>query len=77
MSDDSFTGRGLDLLNAVKAADRWISRAEIAHATGKNRLSPHDINLLERMVNRGLIEVRERTSNTPVGTAFEYRFRSE
>jgi predicted transcriptional regulator len=73
MSADALTDRARELLDALKAADDWTSRAELARATRKNRLSPHDIDLLERMEKDGLIESRQRKSKTPIGTAFDYR----
>jgi hypothetical protein len=78
MSDDiDITGRAQELLNVLISAGpgRWVSRAELAKSTGKNRLSPHDILLLNRLVEAGRIERQERKSNTPVGTAYEYRLR--
>lgn len=70
------TGRGQQLLDAIRAKGDWISRAELGRASGKRRLSPHDLVLLDRMVNAGLLEKRERASNTPIGTAFEYRVKA-
>lgn len=70
---DEITARARELLAALQAGGGWMSRAELARATGKSRLSPHDIDLLDRLVNAGQIDKQERPSNTPVGTAFEYR----
>ncbi|MCC7130446.1 MAG: hypothetical protein IT297_08630 [Anaerolineae bacterium] len=51
----------------------WMSRIEIAKAHGKRKLQAHDVELLRRLEAAGLVETRTRRSNTPVGTAFEYR----
>lgn len=68
------TARARELLDALtKAPGEWVSRAQLARATGKNRLSPHDLALLERMAQGGLIEIRQRDSNTPIKIAFDYR----
>ena len=68
------TVRALELLDALKAhRGVWMTRAELARATNKNRLSPHDVDLLDRLVDAGLIEKRRRDSNTPVGIAYDYR----
>jgi len=72
-ADERLTERGRELLDALKAANDWTNRAALARATGKNRLSPHDIMLLERMETDGFIEIRQRESNAPSGTAFDYR----
>lgn len=69
------TIRGRELLEVIRSNGDWISRAQLAHATGKSRLSPHDAALLDRMVAAGLIEVRERFSNTPIGKAYEYKIK--
>lgn len=70
---DTITGRGRQLLDALKEKGDWMSRAELARATDKNRLSPHDLTLLERLIVAGMVERRQRGSNTPIGIAFEYR----
>lgn len=67
------TKRGEILLTALRNNGGWMSRAQLAKATGKNQLSPHDWQLLERLIDAGAIEKRERESNTPVGVAYEYR----
>lgn len=68
------TDRARELLAALKAQDgAWVTRSELARATGKNRLSPHDVDLLERLIEAGLIEKLQRKSNTPVGIAYDYR----
>lgn len=71
------TGRALVLLKALRSNGDWMGRAAIALATGKNRLSPHDIDLLQRLIDAGYVEVQERPSNAPVGVAFEYRATSK
>ena len=76
-TDERLTERGRELLTALKAANGWTSRADLARATGKNRLSPHDFMLLERMEKDGLIEIRQRDSRAPAGVAFDYRAKGE
>lgn len=67
------TGRGQQLLDALRTHGGWARRADLAQRTGKNRLSPHDIELLSRLVTAGRVEVRERPSYGPMGIAYEYR----
>lgn len=66
-------GRGAALVNALSKNGGWMTRAELAAATGKNQLSPNDINWLERLSRDGVIEVDQRTIPGPVG--FEYIYR--
>lgn len=73
LMDEQITTRARELLAALQTSGQWTARADIARATGKNRLSPHDVELLRRLVNVGLIEMRRRESKTPVGEAYDYR----
>jgi DNA-binding IclR family transcriptional regulator len=72
-TEDSLTGRALEMLDALRQSGEWMSRAQIAHASGKKALIPYDKELLERMVEGGFLEKRQRASNTPVGIAYEYK----
>lgn len=67
----SLTDRASELLAAIKKHGDWISRAEIAEATGKRRLSPHDRNLLEDLEASGLIEQDEQPAG--ISTKFVYK----
>ncbi len=67
------TERGLQLLKALRKRGDWMSRADLALATGKHRLSPHDLELLNRMIAAGLVERRQRAISTPIAFAFDYR----
>lgn len=70
---EQITDRARELLAALRAGGVWMSRADLARATGKNRLSPHDVDLLDRLAAADLAEKRKRKSNTPVGIAYDYR----
>jgi len=62
------------LLDAVKAARGvWLSRQDIAHTMGKNRLNPGDTAMLEMLTAQGLIEAQERPTSAPSGYRWEYR----
>jgi len=67
------TQRGAQLLAAIRAHGDWIGRAELARATGKNQLSPHDWALLDRLHAAGLIEVRETMMERTKRAMYEYR----
>lgn len=73
MEKQTVTGRGAQLLAAIREHGDWIGRAELARATGKNQLSPHDWSLLDRMSAAGLIEVRETVMERTKRMMYEYR----
>lgn len=78
IAQNPITERALVLLAALQAANgAWVSRAELARATGKRRLSPHDVLLLERLAESGKVEIRQRENHTPVGIAYDYRATDE
>ena len=76
MPDQPLTAHAQKMLGIITARADWTSRAMIARALGKRRLTPYDVQLLEDMTARNLIETRQRESNTPIGTAYEYKVKS-
>lgn len=68
---DDLTGRAKELLIAIREHGDWISRAELAQATGKVRLSPHDRNLLEDLTASGFIRQDEKPAG--ISTKFVYK----
>lgn len=74
---EQIVGRGVELLNALRGKPgAWLTRAELAEATGKRALSPNDRNWLERLERAGLIEVQERRKPESVRGA-EYIYRAK
>lgn len=67
----NLTERANELLSAIRSHGDWITRAELAAATGKARLSPHDRNLLDELVSNGLIEQDELPAG--ISTKFVYK----
>jgi hypothetical protein len=51
----------------------WTTRDYLAKALGKNRLTPHDIGLLDRLTAIGLVETK--TRDRPGRIGFEYIYR--
>lgn len=51
----------------------WITRDEIARKLHKNRLTPHDISLLERLAANSFIEIKKRDRSGRIGFEFIYR----
>lgn len=66
------TERAHELLEAIRNAGNWIDRTELAQATNKASLSPHDRILLDTMVNEGLIIVDEQ----PAGISKKYVYKA-
>ena len=55
----------------------WFTRRDIARALGKRQLSPYHLTLLEKLKNKGLIEVSHRPNETPIGYEWLYRVSSK
>lgn len=66
-------GRRAILLNALRGKGDWMTRDELATATGKKTLSPNDRNHLDDMEREGEIEVRQRSIKSPLGYELQYR----
>lgn len=49
----------------------WLTRAKVAKALGKRRLTPYDINCLKMLVERGIIEEGTQETTAP-GSDFAY-----
>jgi predicted transcriptional regulator len=63
------------LLNVLRGANDWMSRSKIADELERpNRLNPHDVKMLERLVDDGLVEKSKRVlSGATVQTEYIYR----
>ena len=69
------TPHQIKLVEALyNAGDTWLTRAQIARAVGKRRLTPYDINILAMLAHRGLIEMATRPTSAP-GSDFAYIYR--
>ena len=55
----------------------WTTRSEIAERLKKNRLTPHDISLLDRLTAEGLVEIKKRDYPGRIGFEFIYRMKSD
>ncbi len=60
------------ILEELQTAQSELTRSELAKRLGRNALYPHDINLLEGLVARGLVNKREETRGA-VATVNHYR----
>lgn len=62
------------ILQAIRMSNgEWVSRKDIADVMGRgNALLPHDIDTLNDLVERGVIEVTRRPRGL-LGFRFEYR----
>ena len=55
----------------------WTTRDEIATKLHKNRLTPHDISLLERLAANGFVEIKKRDRPGRIGFEFIYRLQAD
>lgn len=55
----------------------WSTRDEIANKLHKNRLTPHDISLLERLAANDFIEIKKRDRPGRIGFEFIYRLQAD
>lgn len=61
MSTIILTERGAALYTALLVQHDWMTSEQLAKATFKNVLSPHDRDLLNRMVENQYVEMKEVT----------------
>ena len=66
------------ILEALRGNNDWMTRANISDAIKRpNRLNPHDVKMLEALVEAGLVEKSKRVlSGATVQTEFIYRSKS-
>lgn len=73
MDKPGLTERAYELLTALRMVGGWLSRSQLAKiAGGKKTLSPHDVNLLQRLIDEGFVEIRQRPSRVPGRIAYDY-----
>ena len=72
------TDQAVKLLEVLQEKpEQWLKRKEIALALGKRRLTPYDIELLQRLCDVGMAEIGKRPNPTPIGYEYAYRARSK
>ncbi|MAS38219.1 MAG: hypothetical protein CL610_29755 [Anaerolineaceae bacterium] len=72
------TDQALKILDVLQdKPGEWMKRKEIALALGKRRLTPYDIELLQRLCDEKLAEIGKRPNPTPIGFEYAYRAMSE
>lgn len=69
---EKITKRAQRLVDALRRHAAWMDRGDLAQAIGKNRLNPHDIELLDGLVDMGLVERNEQAT----GITMKYVYRS-
>lgn len=52
----ALTPREKELYDTLEEAGGWLTRNRIAELQNKHSLSPHDFQLLNRLVDKGLVE---------------------
>ena len=67
-----FTPHQLKIVQAVYNGDgNWLTRAQVAKALGKRRLTPYDINCLKMLAEKGIV-VESTQPTTAPGSDFAY-----
>ncbi|MBZ0301750.1 MAG: hypothetical protein K8J31_18530 [Anaerolineae bacterium] len=68
------TDQALKILEVLQnKPGQWLKRKEIALDLGKRRLTPYDIELLQRLCDEGMAEIGKRPNPTPIGYEYAYR----
>lgn len=67
------TPQAQQLLDALRQAEEWINRTELAKRAGKSALNKWDVILLAKLVDAGLIETMQIPRHGPIGYEWKYR----
>ena len=73
MTELKLTARATAMLTAMRENEGFMTRNELADATGKRNLSPNDIMLLGKLSSAGLIDIENRAASSTQGAFFVYR----
>lgn len=57
----------------IKSNATWVSRRQIAQAIGKRRLIPYDIDCLQLLEERELVDIQRVHDDTPIGYQVVYK----
>jgi predicted transcriptional regulator len=71
--DPNLTPQAVLLLEALREANDWINRSELARRTEKSALNKWDMVLLGKLADAGLIETRQIPRHGPIGYEWQYR----
>jgi predicted transcriptional regulator len=67
-----FTAHQLRVVQILyDGGNKWQTRAKVAKALGKRRLTPYDINCLEMLADKGIVEKGTQETTAP-GSDFAY-----
>jgi predicted transcriptional regulator len=70
---ETFTDLQQLLSDVLRQHGDWMTRAQIAQAIDRpNRLNPHDVAMLDDLVEKGIIEVTKRKTGA-VRTEYVYK----
>lgn len=67
------TPQAQQLLDALREAEDWINRTELAKRVNKTALNKWDVILLAKLVDAGLIETMQIPRHGPIGYEWKYR----
>lgn len=70
----TLTEQSLKILEVLRSNQNdWLSRKDIARGLGKRRLTPYDIELLQRLCDERLAEIGKRPNPTPISYEYAYQ----
>jgi predicted DNA-binding ArsR family transcriptional regulator len=73
MPSDHLTEHAQKIYHAISAQrNQWLTRAQIARMIGKNRLTPYDIALLDRLVEEEMIDSQQEQGFSREGYRWVY-----
>ena len=68
------TDHAVKILEALQTRPgEWLKRKDIAELMGRRRLTPYDIELLQRLCDVGAAEIGKRPNPTPIRHEYAYR----
>ena len=73
MPPDGLTPQARRMLAILRQQGDWMNRAELAEALQISKLVTHHAELLQSMVDKGLIEIRPRPTGKKGPVSHEYR----
>jgi hypothetical protein len=71
--NSQLTPKAEEILDALRAANGWISRSALAARLNKSALNKWDLVLLGKLAEAGLVETRQVPHHGPIGYEWQYR----
>jgi hypothetical protein len=73
MSPNRITDHAQKILSAIaQRRNQWLTRAQVAQAIGKRRLTPYDVTLLDFLTDSGHIQTKQEAGFSREGYRWVY-----